>query len=65
MSRSKPPVQYQPPIRCCGKNSYRSKAEAESVAEEQMLLRPFLKLAVYACTCGCHGWHLTREKKLY
>ena len=48
------------PARCCGKNRYASKTEAQRVAEEQMLLREGLKLDVYACLCGCGGWHLTR-----
>lgn len=46
--------------RCCGKNRYRSRAEAEQIAEEQMLLVRDLTLGVYACMCGCGGWHLTR-----
>jgi len=51
-----------PPHRCCGKNSYPTRERAEHVAEEQMLLTPSLELTVYACMCGCGGWHLTRVK---
>lgn len=47
--------------RCCGKNRYDSRQEAERVAEEQMLLTQGLLLTTYACTCGCRGWHLTRS----
>jgi hypothetical protein len=47
--------------RCCGKNRYISRDEAERIGEEQELLTPGLSLAVYACLCGCGGWHLTRS----
>lgn len=33
------------------------------MAEEQMLLRHDLHLDVYACLCGCCGWHLTRTPR--
>lgn len=46
---------------CCGKNRYVSRDEAEHIAEEQMLLTDGLLLTVYACMCGCGGWHLTRS----
>jgi len=52
-----PAVQPQ----CCGKNRYASRHQAQQVAEEQMLLTQGLMLTVYACTCGCGGWHLTRS----
>lgn len=60
MARNRPIFIPTKPPQCCGKNRYFSRFEAEKVAEEQMILRPFLSLGVYACTCGCHGWHLTR-----
>lgn len=53
----------QTPARCCVKNRYASKIEAERIAQEQMLLRPDLHLGVYACLCGCGGWHLTRTPR--
>lgn len=58
----KPPV-FLPAdrLRCCGKNRYASRFEAEQVAEEQMLLTEGLLLTIYACTCGCGDWHLTRS----
>lgn len=49
------------PPRCCGKNQYQSRQEAQLVADEQMMINQTVQLSVYACICGCKGWHLTRD----
>lgn len=62
MSRPNRPKLYAEPQKCEGKNRYNSEQEAERVRHEQELLVPDLQLAVYRCTSGCGGWHLTRTK---
>lgn len=51
--------------RACGKNRYATRAEAEMVAAQQMLIfansQPDLKLSVYKCGF-CGGWHLTSHR---
>lgn len=51
----------QTPQMCGEKRRYASQAEAQKVAEEQQLLHPGLKLAIYKCI-SCGGWHLTRHQ---
>jgi len=47
---------------CLNKRSYLSSKEAQSIAEYQMLIKPFLELKVYHCDI-CFKWHLTRIDK--
>lgn len=61
MSRKRPIFIPAKMPQCCGKNRYMSRLQAEQIAEEQMLLTHELHLTVYACLCGCGGWHLTRQ----
>jgi hypothetical protein len=53
------------PKQCGGKNVYRSRVEAETVAREQELLsslrEPDVRLDVYHCAL-CGGWHLTSKR---
>ena len=54
------------PEKSCGKNRYATRAEAETVAAQQMLifanLQSDLELSVYKCGF-CGGWHLTSHRK--
>lgn len=46
----------------CGKNRYKSKAEADTVAREQELARLDFSLELKSYHCMfCGGWHLTKK----
>ncbi len=49
---------------CSRKQQYRTKIEAEQVAEHQMSMNYGLVLRVYYCDT-CHSYHLTSKPQQY
>jgi len=62
MTRKKAVFIPAKPEKSCGKNRYKSRAEAELVADEQEIIFAHndLKLKAYLCA-DCGGWHLTQK----
>lgn len=54
---------YQPQSNPQPKTRFRTKREAEAVAERQMLIKPGLELFVYQDIDG--GWYLTRKETFH
>lgn len=61
--RSNRPIIPVSTAKSCGKNRYKSKREAETVAREQEIIfaGQDLELTAYLCP-NCNGWHLTRQR---